>query len=122
MAVKIDIPEDATPLDIMRAVASSDPDPHRRWEVVGDMLILMPSPKDRHGRVQTRIGRKIGDSYDDYDGDPQDAWLVDLDGGILEVRHLQGGTYTTHATHSLREPFCADPFQDAGFAPADFPA
>lgn len=198
MDVRIDIPHGATPLDIMRAVALQDPDPYRRWEVVGDMLILMPSPMDRHGWVQNRIGRKIGNMYDDFETDPADAWtfiatpdlkdvvgrgglsrpkipdlagwrpgqyvgneagyaviapnwvceilspstahidrgqkavdyadlgiewywLVDLDGRELEVRCLHGGAYATHATHSLADPFCADPFQNARLAPADFP-
>ena len=198
MGFRIDIPDGATGLDIMRAVALSDPDPHRRWEVVGDMLVLMPSPKDRHGWAQNRIARKVGDRYDDFEGDPRDAWtfiatpdlkdvigrdglarpkipdlagwrpgrydrseagyaivapdwvceilspstalldkgpkavdyadlgiewywLVDLDGRTLEVRHLDGEAYATHATHSLAEPFCADPFQDARLGPADFP-
>ena len=198
MDFRIDIPDGATPLDILRAVALSDPDPDRRWEVIGDMLVPKPSPKDRHGWVQNRIGRRIGDGYDDLEGDPADSWtfiatpdlkdvvgrdglarpkipdlarwrpgryerngagyavvtpdwvceilspstahldkgpkaddyadlgidwywLVDLDGRTLEVRSLDGATYSTHATHPLAEAFCADPFQKARFAPEDFP-
>ena len=75
MTVKIEASPDATPLDLMRAVALQDPDPDRRWEVIGDTLVLMPSPKGRHGRTQGRMYGRIDFSYGIGMDDPEEGWI-----------------------------------------------
>ncbi len=78
MKIELDLPDDPTPHQIMAAVAAADPYEHRRWEVVGDMLVAQPSQINAHGIMQGRIGAKIDTSYGQGQGELEECIIISM--------------------------------------------
>ena len=54
-----------------------DAPPHMVAELVNGALHLQPRPAARHGLASSRLGAKLGNSYDLGDGGPGGWWIVD---------------------------------------------
>lgn len=90
MGFQIDVPDNASPYAVMRAIAEQDPSRSRRWEVVGDQLYALPSPVDRHGGAQLEIGRILSNVYRQSPGHPDEGWIFRIVPDLKDVPDSEG--------------------------------
>ncbi len=90
MGFQIDVPEDAPPEEVMRAIAEQDPSPTRRWEVVGNQLYTLPSPVDRHGGAQGEIFRILSNAYRQSANHAGEGWIFRVVPDLKDVVDAQG--------------------------------
>ena len=90
MGFHIDVPDDAPPHAVMRAIAEQDPSESRRWEVVGNQLHVLPSPVDRHGGAQGEIVRILSNAYRRSPGRPDEGWVFRVVPDLKDVADREG--------------------------------
>ena len=90
MGFQIDVPDDAPPHVVMRAIAEQDPSETRRWEVVGDGLYVLPSPVDRHGGAQVVINAVLWSSHRQSPGNPDDGWVFRTVPDLKDIADAKG--------------------------------
>ena len=90
MEFRIDVPDDASPQAVMRAIAEQDPSQFRRWEVVGDQLYALPSPVDRHGGAQGIVNAVLWGTYRQSPDHPGEGWVFRTVPDLKDVPDREG--------------------------------
>jgi len=90
MGFQIDVPDDASPHAVMRAIAEHDPSDTRRWEIVGDQLYALPSPVDRHGGAQGEIFRVLSNVCRQSSDQPGEGWIFRVVPDLKDVPDAEG--------------------------------